>query len=189
MTNHALSTTEFVASEALAGDLQSVLVELLELQAQAKQAHWTVVGPHFRSIHLELDEIVDAVREHADTVAERMRALDAVPDGRTRTIANTTRLASFPEGEVSVERAVAVIGERIIAGSTPFVPCTTTSTHRTPPARTSCTPSSRRSRSSGGCSRRNCATSPTDPIRHRPGCRSAAWAVSCIRRAEAIDST
>jgi starvation-inducible DNA-binding protein len=115
MTTHAISTTEFIASDALSADLQSVLVELLELQAQAKQAHWTVVGPHFRSIHLELDEIVDAVREHADTVAERMRALNAVPDGRTRTIANTTRLASFPEGEVSVERAVAVIAERIIA--------------------------------------------------------------------------
>jgi starvation-inducible DNA-binding protein len=114
MTTHALSTTEFVASEALAADLQAVLVELLELQAQAKQAHWTIVGPHFRSIHLELDEIVELVREHADTVAERMRALDAVPDGRTRTIANTTRLAAFPEGEVSVERAVAVIAERII---------------------------------------------------------------------------
>jgi starvation-inducible DNA-binding protein len=113
MTSQAISTIQFVASPTLAGDLQSVLVELLELQAQAKQAHWTVVGPHFRSIHLELDEIVDAVREHADTVAERMRALDAVPDGRTRTIANTTRLAAFPEGEVSVERAVAVIAERI----------------------------------------------------------------------------
>jgi starvation-inducible DNA-binding protein len=114
ISDHAISTTEFVASEALSGALQSVLVELLELQAQAKQAHWTVVGPHFRSVHLELDELVDAVREHADTVAERMRALDAVPDGRTRTIANTTRLASFPEGEVSVERAVALIVERII---------------------------------------------------------------------------
>jgi len=114
MTSQAISTTQFVASPTLAGDLQSVLVELLELQAQAKQAHWTVVGPHFRSIHLELDEIVDAVREHADTVAERMRALDAVPDGRTRTIANTSRLVSFPEGEVSVERAVAVVAERII---------------------------------------------------------------------------
>jgi starvation-inducible DNA-binding protein len=115
MTNHVLSTTtQFVASKALAADLQAVLVELLELQAQAKQAHWTLVGPHFRSIHLELDEIVDAVREHADTVAERMRALESVPDGRTRTIANTSRLAAFPEGEVSVERAVAVIAERII---------------------------------------------------------------------------
>jgi starvation-inducible DNA-binding protein len=115
MTNHLGSTTEFVAPPMLAGALQSVLVELLELQAQAKQAHWNVVGPHFRSIHLELDEIVDAAREHSDTVAERMRALDAVPDGRTRTIANTTRLPSFPEGEVSVERAVAVVAERIIA--------------------------------------------------------------------------
>ena len=115
MTSQAISTTEFVASPTLARDLQSVLVELLELQAQAKQAHWTLVGPHFRSIHLELDEVVDGVREYADTVAERMRALDAVPDGRTRTIANTTRLASFPEGEVSVERAVAVIAERIVA--------------------------------------------------------------------------
>jgi starvation-inducible DNA-binding protein len=115
MTNHTLSPTEFVASPALAADLQTVLVGLLDLANQAKQAHWTVVGPHFRSIHLELDEIVDAVVEHVDTVAERMRALDAVPDGRTRTIANTTRLAPFPEGEVSVERAVAVIAERIIA--------------------------------------------------------------------------
>lgn len=113
MTN--ATATRFVATAELATDLQTVLVDLLELQAQAKQAHWTVVGPHFRSIHLELDEIVDEVREHADTVAERMRALDAVPDGRTRTIANTTRLASFPEGEVSVERAVAVIAERIVA--------------------------------------------------------------------------
>jgi starvation-inducible DNA-binding protein len=115
MTTHTASITEFVASEALAADLQSVLVELLEVQAQAKQAHWNVVGPHFRSIHLELDEIVDAAREHADTVAERMRALDAVPDGRTRTVANTSRLTSFPEGEVSVERAVAVIAERLVA--------------------------------------------------------------------------
>ena len=115
MSNQTLSTTEFVASPTLAADLQAVLVELLELQNQAKQAHWTVVGPHFRSVHLELDEIVDAVRDHSDTVAERMRALDAVPDGRTRTVANTTRLTSFPEGEVSVERVVAVIAERIIA--------------------------------------------------------------------------
>jgi len=115
MTNHTLSTTEFVASPVLAAELQTVLIGLLDLANQAKQAHWTVVGPHFRPVHLELDEIVDAVVEHVDTVAERMRALDAVPDGRTRTIANTTRLASFPEGEVSVERAIAVIAERIIA--------------------------------------------------------------------------
>lgn len=108
-----ISAQPFVASPVLAGDLQAVLVDLLELQNQGKQAHWNVVGPHFRSVHLELDEIVDATREHADTVAERLRALDAVPDGRTRTVANTTKLTSFPEGEVSVEKTIAVIAERI----------------------------------------------------------------------------
>lgn len=115
MTITGISTEEFVASPVLAGDLQTVLVELLELQNQGKQAHWNVVGPLFRSVHLELDEIVDAAREHADTVAERLRALNAVPDGRTRTVANTTKLTSFPEGEVSVEKTVAIITERIVA--------------------------------------------------------------------------
>ena len=73
--NHAFPNTEFVASPALTADLQAVLVDLLELQNQAKQAHWNLVGPHFRSIHLELDEVVDTAREHADTIAERMRCL------------------------------------------------------------------------------------------------------------------
>jgi starvation-inducible DNA-binding protein len=114
-TNREARTAEFVASPALADDLQAVLVGLLELQNQAKQAHWTLVGPQFRSTHLELDDVVDAVREYADSVAERMRALEAVPDGRTRTVAKDTSLEDFPAGEVSVERAVAVIAERILA--------------------------------------------------------------------------
>jgi starvation-inducible DNA-binding protein len=35
----------------------------------------------FRDLHLQLDEIVDAARQASDTIAERMRALNAVPDG------------------------------------------------------------------------------------------------------------
>jgi starvation-inducible DNA-binding protein len=114
ITNRDVLSNEFVASPTLSADLQAVLVGLLELQSQAKQAHWTLVGPQFRSTHLELDEVVDAVREYADSVAERMRALEAVPDGRTGTVAATTTLDEFPAGEVSVERAVAVIAERIL---------------------------------------------------------------------------
>jgi starvation-inducible DNA-binding protein len=112
--DRGVSTNEFVASPTLTADLQTVLVDLLELGNQAKQAHWNLVGAHFRSIHLELDEMVEMVREHADTIAERMRALDAVPDGRTRTVADTTALAAFPAGEISVDRAVAVTAERIL---------------------------------------------------------------------------
>jgi starvation-inducible DNA-binding protein len=115
ITDHEAPARAYVASQALAADLQTVLVGLLELQGQAKQAHWTLVGSQFRSTHLELDEVVDAARDYADSVAERMRALEAVPDGRTRTVARDTSLDDFPAGEVSVERAVAVISERILA--------------------------------------------------------------------------
>ncbi len=113
--NHPVTNAEFVASAALAADLQAVLVDQLELQNQAKQAHWNLVGPHFRSIHLEFDEVVDMVRENADTIAERMRALEVVPDGRTRTVVDTTTLEAFPAGEIGVDRAVAVIAERILS--------------------------------------------------------------------------
>jgi starvation-inducible DNA-binding protein len=72
----------------IAGDaLQDTLVDLLGLSLIGKQAHWNVVGPRFRSIHLQLDEVVLAAREHADTVAERAAALGVSPDGRPGTVA------------------------------------------------------------------------------------------------------
>ncbi|MCK5756417.1 MAG: DNA starvation/stationary phase protection protein, partial [Mycobacterium sp.] len=91
----------FHASPALAESLQRVLVDLIELHLQGKQAHWNVVGTNFRDLHLQLDEVVDFAREASDTVAERLRALDAVPDGRSDTVASTTSLPDFPAYEHS----------------------------------------------------------------------------------------
>ena len=67
----------FTASPELAANLQRVLVDLVELHLQGKQAHWNVIGSNFRDLHLQLDELVDAAREASDTIAERMRALGA----------------------------------------------------------------------------------------------------------------
>jgi starvation-inducible DNA-binding protein len=103
----------FTASTALAGDLQRVLVDLIALHLQGKQAHWNVVGRNFRDLHLQLDEIVDAAREFADTIAERMRALNAVPDGRADTVAASTSLARFPSGEQATSTVVDLITERL----------------------------------------------------------------------------
>ena len=103
------ATRGFLGSAALAGNLQRVLVDLIELHLQGKQAHWNVVGPNFRDLHLQLDEIVDVAREASDTIAERMRALHATPDGRSDTVAATTSLPAFPAGEqrtADVARAV-----------------------------------------------------------------------------------
>jgi starvation-inducible DNA-binding protein len=82
-------------------DLQATLVELLDLSLLGKQAHWNVVGSHFRSIHLQLDEIVDIARLSSDRVAERLATIGASPDGRAETVATSSELAPFPEGFVA----------------------------------------------------------------------------------------
>ena len=103
------------ASETLSNNLQSVLVDLIELHVQGKQAHWSVVGKNFRDLHLQLDEIIVDVREFSDQVAERMRALDAMPDGRSETVTKATHLPKFPDGEVDTAETVTLITERLDA--------------------------------------------------------------------------
>ncbi|MBT2494689.1 DNA starvation/stationary phase protection protein [Microbacterium oxydans] len=105
----------FTASPTLASNLQLVLVDLLELAIQGKQAHWNVVGRNFRDTHRQLDEIIDDARAFSDTIAERMRALHAVPDGRSATIAKTTTLPAFPAGEVSTTETIDLVTERLEA--------------------------------------------------------------------------
>lgn len=105
----------FTASTTLAKNLQAVLVDLLDLAIQGKQAHWNVVGRNFRDTHRQLDEIIDDARTFSDTIAERMRALHAVPDGRSATIAKTSSLPEFPAGEVSTTETTDLVTERLEA--------------------------------------------------------------------------
>ena len=94
------------ASDELAHGLQAILVDLIELSLQGKQAHWNIVGPNFRDLHLQLDEVVTAARLHADEVAERLRALHAIPDGRSSTVAKTTSLNEASEGLITTSDAI-----------------------------------------------------------------------------------
>lgn len=105
----------FVASRELTDSLQAVMVDLIELAGQGKQAHWNLVGPNFRDLHLQLDEVIEATREFADEVAERMRALHATPDGRTRIVTETTTLEEFPGGEVLTIDTADLVTARIEA--------------------------------------------------------------------------
>lgn len=105
----------FTASPTLAANLQAVLVDLIELSLQGKQAHWNVVGRNFRDTHRQLDEIIEDARTFSDTIAERMRALHAVPDGRSATIAKTTTLPEFPTGEVSTTETIDLVTARLEA--------------------------------------------------------------------------
>lgn len=101
------------ASPTLASNLQMVLTDLIELHLQGKQAHWHLVGTNFRDLHLQLDEIVTAARLFADDVAERLRALHSLPDGRSSTVAEDNRLAEFPAGLTSTKDTVKLITARL----------------------------------------------------------------------------
>jgi starvation-inducible DNA-binding protein len=105
----------FAAPPELATSLQAVLVDLVELQLQARQTHWNLVGPNFRDLHLQLDAVVDTAREAADVVAERMRAVRAVPDGRSETVVATTTLPALPGGVLSTADAVTLIVDAVAA--------------------------------------------------------------------------
>jgi starvation-inducible DNA-binding protein len=113
LTTERAAESGFAASQELSDNLQRVLVDLIELSLQGKQAHWNVVGTNFRDTHLQLDEIIDASREFADTVAERMRALHALPDGRSDLVAETTTLPEFPQGEIATTEVVDLMTERL----------------------------------------------------------------------------
>lgn len=115
LTDEQNAESGFTASKELSENLQRVLVDLIELSIQGKQAHWNVVGRNFRDTHLQLDEIIEAAREFSDTVAERMRALHALPDGRSDTIAETTTLPEFPQGEIDTAEVIDLMTERLEA--------------------------------------------------------------------------
>lgn len=111
-----------IAGEAL----QDTLVDLVGLSLTAKQAHWNVVGPRFRSVHLQLDEIVASARTHSDTVAERAAAIGVAPDGRPETVASAFALPAPKAGWLrdteavdlmvrTLEQAIARLRERIEA--------------------------------------------------------------------------
>jgi starvation-inducible DNA-binding protein len=86
--------------DALGTSLQALLVDLIDLALAGKQLHWNVVGPAFRPLHLQLDDLVDSARELGDQVAERARALSWAPDGRRGTIASRSSLPEMPDGEI-----------------------------------------------------------------------------------------
>jgi starvation-inducible DNA-binding protein len=118
LTSEQNAEQGFSASESLSENLQKVLVDLIELSLQGKQAHWNVVGRNFRDTHLQLDEIIESAREFSDTIAERMRSLHALPDGRSDVVAQTTTLPEFPQGEIATTEVIDLMTERLDAVAT-----------------------------------------------------------------------
>ncbi|PSL01001.1 starvation-inducible DNA-binding protein [Murinocardiopsis flavida] len=89
--------------------LQGCVVDLIDLSLLAKQAHWNVIGRNFRSVHLQLDALVEAAREHTDVLAERSVAIGVSPDGRSTTVSRDTKLVQPESGLLSDDKVIGLI--------------------------------------------------------------------------------
>jgi starvation-inducible DNA-binding protein len=95
--------------DAVGTVLQATLVDLVDLSLIGKQAHWNVIGKNFRSVHLQLDELVTTARNAADQVAERAAALGVTPNGTAKTIAASSGVPAIETGWLKEEQVVAAI--------------------------------------------------------------------------------
>ena len=100
--------------------LNQRLADAIDLELQAKQAHWNVKGPQFIALHKLFDEIHAAADEYVDLLAERIVQLGGVAEGVTAIVAERSELPQYPinisSGEEHVwalSNALASFGERI----------------------------------------------------------------------------
>lgn len=100
---------------AAAGYLEDLLVDLITLSLNTKQAHWHVTGRNFLPVHEQLNALEGDVRLWADDVAERAITMGIPVDGRPATIGAMNALKELPPGFLTDVEAVTGIGHQVTA--------------------------------------------------------------------------
>ena len=96
-----------------ADDLQSLLVEVIDLSLTSKQARWTLGRPLFEPLCAELDDLAADAWGWADAVGARLARMGVPPDCRAATVAEQVRFASVPFGRGDDADVVAPIVVRL----------------------------------------------------------------------------
>ncbi len=76
--------------------LNERLAAAIDLQLQAKQAHWNVKGPNFVGLHELFDKVAAEASEYADLIAERGVALGGIAEGTVQAVARRSTLPEYP---------------------------------------------------------------------------------------------
>jgi len=88
------------ARAKLAPSLNVHLANAIDLQLQAKQAHWNVKGPHFMPLHELFDKVAEAAESFVDDLAERCVQLGGSALGSAAVVAKKTELPAYPDSIV-----------------------------------------------------------------------------------------
>jgi starvation-inducible DNA-binding protein len=120
MTSTAIKTTLYASRIDLSEEARASVVALLnqtlaatiDLQSQAKQAHWNVKGPDFIQLHELFDELSGELIEFIDLIAERVTSLAGVALGTARIAASASILPEYPLTAVGGLEHVTALADR-----------------------------------------------------------------------------
>src|ERR1700688_3287103 len=99
-----MSSVVYTTGNELPENMRSQVIDLLnqrladaiDLDTQAKQAHWNVKGPQFIALHKLFDEIYAAVEDYVDLLAERVVQLGGTAEGTSAIVAERSDLPQYP---------------------------------------------------------------------------------------------
>ena len=80
---------------ALIDLLNARLADTIDIQTQAKFAHWNVKGEDFYQLHLLFDSIAEHVEDATDLLAERVTALGGRANGTARQVAANSSIKEY----------------------------------------------------------------------------------------------
>ncbi len=98
---------------ALGVILNERLADILDLERQAKQAHWNVKGPRFQQLHVLFDETAALAVGWADDIAERAVQLGCVAEGTIQAVAGRSELPKSPLNVDNADEWVHVVAEAL----------------------------------------------------------------------------
>ena len=102
---------------ALATSLNQVLADSYALMSLTHLAHWNVEGPGFFALHTAFQTQYEELFLAIDTIAERIRALDAYALGGLGTLATTAGLpeAAAPMAQEAYVKGLIAANQKVVA--------------------------------------------------------------------------
>lgn len=93
--------------------LSGRLADAIDLQLQAKQAHWNVKGPSFIALHDLFERVAVNVAQHADLLAERVVQLGGLAEGIVQVVEDRSDLPRYPSRITSGADHVRALGNAL----------------------------------------------------------------------------
>ena len=98
---------------ALCDLLNKRLADAIDLQTQCKQAHWTLRGPNFHSLHLLFDKVNEDVEDYVDLIAERIAQLGGQAQGTVQAVVKGTSLKPYPLDLIDVNAHIETLSDAL----------------------------------------------------------------------------